>query len=527
MITVVVPARNAARTIGACIQALKNQDYGSGSFEIIVVDDGSDDDTARLARKAGACVITQEHGGAAVARNTGIWQGSGDLVCFTDADCEPLSNWLTEISAPFADPEVAGCKGTYVTRQRELVARFVQLEYEDKYDLLKQQQAIDFIDTYSAAYRRDVLLANGGFDGRMQFLEDQELSFRLAARGYRMVFQPGAAVFHHHASTIRVYACKKFEIGRWKSQIVRRFPDRAVRDSHTPQVLKIQMLLMAVLLLSALLTVILPRAWPVLSITVAIFLVTTLPFVRKAWPKDRGVAIAAPALLGLRALALGIGYGWGMLNPKTGIASQETTIGGLNFVGKRATDIIGSLIGLSLTLLVSPLIVVAIRLSSPGPILFRQQRVGQGGRTFTMLKFRSMRPDVKQGTSALLDRVQDEPASLKIDDDPRVTPVGRFLRRWSLDELPQFWNVLRGDMSLVGPRPEEPRFVTLYNDWHRRRLSVKPGMTGPMQIHGRADLSLDERVALELSYIDDYSVWRDLVVIAGTVPAVITGKGAR
>ncbi|MGW8319341.1 MAG: sugar transferase, partial [Candidatus Promineifilaceae bacterium] len=184
-------------------------------------------------------------------------------------------------------------------------------------------------------------------------------------------------------------------------------------------------------------------------------------------------------------------------------------------------------IGLSLTLLVSPLIVVAIRLSSPGPILFRQQRVGQGGRTFTMLKFRSMRADVKKGTNVLLDRVQDEPAALKLDGDPRVTRIGRFLRRWSLDELPQFWNVLRGDMSLVGPRPEEPRFVALYNDWHRRRLSVKPGMTGPMQIHGRADLSLDERVALELSYIDDYSVWRDLVIIASTVPAVITGRGAR
>ncbi|MGW8318747.1 MAG: glycosyltransferase, partial [Candidatus Promineifilaceae bacterium] len=222
MITVVVPARNAARTIGACVQALKNQDYGSDSFEIIVVDDGSDDDTARLAREAGACVITQEHGGAAVARNTGIWLGSGELVCFTDADCEPLSNWLTEISAPFADPEVVGCKGTYVTRQRELVARFVQLEYEDKYDLLKQQQVIDFVDTYSAAYRRDVLLANGGFDGRVQYVEDQELSFRLAARGYRMVFQPGAAVYHHHANTIRGYASKKLHIGYWKSQIVRR-----------------------------------------------------------------------------------------------------------------------------------------------------------------------------------------------------------------------------------------------------------------------------------------------------------------
>jgi lipopolysaccharide/colanic/teichoic acid biosynthesis glycosyltransferase len=104
--------------------------------------------------------------------------------------------------------------------------------------------------------------------------------------------------------------------------------------------------------------------------------------------------------------------------------------------------------------------------------------------------------------------------------------VGRFLRRWSLDELPQFWNVLKGDMSLVGPRPEEERVVDHYNDWHRRRLVVKPGMTGPMQINGRADLSLDERVALELDYIEHFSLGCDLLIMTRTLPAILKGRGA-
>ncbi|RLC77247.1 MAG: undecaprenyl-phosphate glucose phosphotransferase, partial [Chloroflexi bacterium] len=114
----------------------------------------------------------------------------------------------------------------------------------------------------------------------------------------------------------------------------------------------------------------------------------------------------------------------------------------------------------------------------------------------------------------------------KRPNDPRVARVGRFLRRWSLDELLQVWNVLKGEMSLVGPRPEEVRIVRLYNDWHRRRLAVKPGITGPMQVSGRGDLPLDERVRLELDYIENYSLWKDMIILLRTIPAVISGRGA-
>src|SRR5690606_35810330 len=140
---------------------------------------------------------------------------------------------LEQILQPFSSPEVAGCKGIYATNQRSVVARFVQIEYEDKYDLLHGQRYIDSIDTYSAAYRRDVLAANNGFDESFPYLEDQELSFRLATRGYRMVFQPEAVVYHRHAADALDYFRKKFIIGFWKAQVVRRFPERGVRDSHT------------------------------------------------------------------------------------------------------------------------------------------------------------------------------------------------------------------------------------------------------------------------------------------------------
>ncbi len=321
-LSVVVPAYNAAATIGDCIAALRRQSY-DGPVELIVVDDGSTDDTAALARAAGATVINAPHGHAAAARNAGLRAATGPLICFTDADCAPHPDWLSQISRPFADPDVIGCKGTYATRQRQLVARFVQLEYEDKYDRLRPQATIDFIDTYSCAYRRAVLLANGGFDESIRYVEDQELSFRLAARGYKMVFQESAVVDHLHSATLPAYLRKKANIGLWKMRIIRRFPDRAVRDSHTPQVIKVQMGLAGLLLAAlaaAAVGMLISRTAAIWLLTGAaalalLFLATTLPFARKAWGKDRAVALVAPGLLFGRAVALGWGTLRGILAP--------------------------------------------------------------------------------------------------------------------------------------------------------------------------------------------------------------------
>jgi lipopolysaccharide/colanic/teichoic acid biosynthesis glycosyltransferase/glycosyltransferase involved in cell wall biosynthesis len=524
--SVVVPAYNAGDTISACVHALQQQTIDRARYEVIVVDDGSSDATAGRAAEAGACVVQQPHRKSAAARNTGTRTARAEVVCFTDADCEPRSDWLASLLAGMADPSVAGIKGTYATRQRSLVARFVQLEYEDKYDLLRTKPTIDFIDTYSAAYRRDVLLANDGFDEGFQYVEDQELSFRLAARGYKMVFRPEAVVYHRHSATLASYLRKKFFIAYWKAQVVRRFPERGWRDSHTPQIMKVQMGLMALVLVS--LVSLLLTLWSAvpLALLVAAFLLTTVRFTVKAWRKDRNVALVAPLLLAGRALALGFGYVWGTARPQPGVTGTQSTIGGVQYLAKRTVDVFGGLLGVLLMLALAPPIALAIKLDSPGPVFFRQQRIGQAGRPFTIVKFRSMAEGAEEMLAELLVLEELPEPVFKLTADPRRTRVGRFLRRWSLDELPQFWNVLRGDMSLVGPRPEEARIVAYYSDWHRRRLAIKPGVTGPMQVNGRGDLTLDERVRLELDYIDNYSFRRDLILLARTLPAVFHGEGA-
>ncbi|MDH7487996.1 MAG: glycosyltransferase [Anaerolineae bacterium] len=311
-VSVVIPARNAAATLPACLDALRGQTGSPPRFEVIVVDDGSTDDTATVAEAAGARVVRIAHAGRAAARNRGAEAARGALLLFTDADCVPNPDWVSRLAAPFADASVAGARGVYRTRQRSLVARFVQIEYEDKYRLLKPLQDIDFVDTYSAAYRREVFLANGGFDPSLPFDEDQDFSFRLANRGHRLVFVPDAIVYHRHTESLRAYASKKFRIGFWKAKIVLTHPNKLARDTHTPLSQRVQLVLFY---LTVLLCIIAAAGlasfwWPVaaaLALTA-----TTLPFAVRAARKDALVGVAAPLLLWVRAAALGAGFALGM-----------------------------------------------------------------------------------------------------------------------------------------------------------------------------------------------------------------------
>jgi exopolysaccharide biosynthesis polyprenyl glycosylphosphotransferase len=193
---------------------------------------------------------------------------------------------------------------------------------------------------------------------------------------------------------------------------------------------------------------------------------------------------------------------------------------------KRSFDVCISSLGLLVTAPLFPLIALAIRLDTRGPVIFSQVRAGLDGAPFRMHKFRTMIADAEErlGDVIRLDELR-EPV-FKLSDDPRITRTGRFLRRLSLDELPQLWNVLRGEMSIVGPRPEQVELVARYSPEHRFRLSVKPGMTGPMQVFGRGDLSFHERLAVELDYIENLSLARDLRILASTVPVALKGSGA-
>jgi GT2 family glycosyltransferase len=315
VISVIIPAYNAQDTLAACLAALRSQTVGADSYEIIVVDDGSTDRTAEIARSHGVCLLQQPNAGPAAARNRGAQAARGHILLFTDADCEPSPDWIERLVDPFRDPIVIGVKGVYRTRQRALVARFVQLEYESKYARMARQAQIDFIDTYAAAYRREVFLDNGGFDPafRTASVEDQEFSFRLARQGHRLAFAPRAIVYHHHDVTVTEYWRRKFGIGYWKALLLRRHPERAVTDSHTPQTLKAQIVLLGILCLLFPLALWLSWArWSMLAL-LGLFVLTAFSLLLRVARRDPPVLLVAPCLLAVRSLALGTGLILGTL----------------------------------------------------------------------------------------------------------------------------------------------------------------------------------------------------------------------
>ncbi len=208
------------------------------------------------------------------------------------------------------------------------------------------------------------------------------------------------------------------------------------------------------------------------------------------------------------------------------IGVREITIGSGELLFKRAIDVFISLVGLILLFPLFLLLALLIRLDSPGPVFFTQIRVGKGENLFACYKFRSMCKGADLEKERLLDLNEADGPIFKIRDDPRITRVGRILRRTSLDELPQLFNVLMGHMSIVGPRPAPPSEVQRYQPWHRRRLEVAPGMTGLWQVSGRSQLSFDEMVLLDLYYIENWSPVLDVQIMLRTFPKMITGEGA-
>ena len=198
----------------------------------------------------------------------------------------------------------------------------------------------------------------------------------------------------------------------------------------------------------------------------------------------------------------------------------------IRLLGKRFMDIAISMVVLALALPAMLIIAAVIKLVYGGTVLYRQTRCGLYGRRFTLLKFRTMVEDAEQQQRRLSHLNEMNGPVFKMKQDPRVTPVGRWLRRLSLDELPQLWNVLKGDMSLVGPRPPVPQEVSAYQRWQRRRLSMRPGLTCLWQIQGRNEVDFDRWMELDLEYIDNWSPLLDIKILAKTIPVVLTGRGA-
>lgn len=195
-------------------------------------------------------------------------------------------------------------------------------------------------------------------------------------------------------------------------------------------------------------------------------------------------------------------------------------------ISKRVSDLLGAMAGLVLAVPVMFLVAIAIKLNSPGPVFFRHTRLGKDAQPFGMIKFRSMYQDAAVLQSTLVPDNDIPGPVFKIRSDPRVTPVGKFIRKYSLDELPQLWHVLRGDMSLVGPRPAVPDEVVRYEPWQRERLAARPGLTCTWQVSGRSDIPFEEWVRMDIEYVRARNIWRDLKLLLQTIPAVISGRGA-
>ncbi len=307
MISVVIPAYNVERVIGRCLDALLAQTLTRDQYEIIVVDDGSTDGTGAAARARSVRVLRQENCGAGAARNTGAHAAQGHIVLFLDADSVPDERWIQAMAQLFADREVAGVSGEKKTRQTNWVARFVQAEYDYKYGLIAAHGATDFVDSSTAGYRREIFLANGGFDAAMMEAEDTELSFRLAERGYRLVLARDAVAYHTHPERLGEYLRRKFQYAVWRAVVYRRMPGKVASETRTPPTQKLQVLIAFALVLGVFGAWVWPAfGWGVAAL-LALFVATTVPFMQACWKRDRFIALVAPGVLGLAACAGGAG----------------------------------------------------------------------------------------------------------------------------------------------------------------------------------------------------------------------------
>jgi exopolysaccharide biosynthesis polyprenyl glycosylphosphotransferase len=237
--------------------------------------------------------------------------------------------------------------------------------------------------------------------------------------------------------------------------------------------------------------------------------------------EEEGLVVRIPLFPGSTAIP------GGRLEDFEGILLQSLVYGpdrAIGLVGKRLIDIVGALLALIILAPVFIVVALFVLVRDGRPVIFRQVRVGVRGRPFVIVKFRSMYRDAEARYDEVATMSNTRGAAFKMTDDPRITPWGAVLRKTSIDELPQFLNVLRGEMSIVGPRPAPPREVEAYDVWHRRRLSVKPGITGLWQVEARRAEDFDRRARLDLDYIDRWSLWLDLRIILRTVPAMLQGR---
>jgi glycosyltransferase involved in cell wall biosynthesis len=315
-ITIVVPAKNEESRVGQCLEALATQKLHGMECEVIVVDDGSDDNTARVAARSGARVIRSESRGAAAARNHGIEAASGEIILFTDADCIAGEKWAATMARPIIEGEADGVVGRIASSQRQFMARFIQAELEERYSRMSRQEQIDFVSSGNCGFRRDLIKQNR-FDESFRWAEDLELSFRLAAIGSRMVFVQDAIVEHPHPTKLSAYLRRKFVYASWAPLIYRRHPQKLASDSRTPGYLRWQMVCAALAMVMAPVEILINRSLYFTAGLLGAWTAFSYPIIRSNFRQSPALAILAPfiALLGNLAFLAGTLRGISRLKP--------------------------------------------------------------------------------------------------------------------------------------------------------------------------------------------------------------------
>lgn len=309
-VSVIIPVFNGEATIGDCIIALMTQTYSAGNYEIIVVDDGSTDNTQEILQRYNIRYYHQKNQGPAAARNKGVEMAQGDVVIFTDADCIPGRDWISEMVAPFKSTDVVGVKGAYKSKQTSLWARFAQIEFIERYHILSKHKYIDMVDTYSAAFRKEVFLSLGCFDIAFPFPngEDADLSYRMARLGYKLVFNPKALVWHSgHPDSMLKYARLKFWRGYWRVKVYQKSPTKMVIDTYTPQTLKFQIMFIYITLSGLTLMPFYPSISILVLWSLSFFIILSIPFMRTVLRHNTAIAWLAPIFLVVRAVSIGMG----------------------------------------------------------------------------------------------------------------------------------------------------------------------------------------------------------------------------
>jgi len=311
-ISIVIPARNEGKRIARCLEALRHQSLDSNKYEVIVVDDGSHDNTADVAVCHGARVVRQSGNGASAARNRGIDEARGEIILFTDADCIPDTHWIEKLSAPLAQGDVQGAVGRVTSGQSHWVAAMIQVELNERYSRMGQHERIDFVSSGNCGFRRPLLCSNR-FDESFRWAEDLELSFRLAKGGNRMVFVADALVEHAHPESLFAYLRRKFSYASYAPRIYRLYPNKIFSDSRTPSNLRLQILLVVLAFASAP-VVLLSAFFGFFSLAcLAGAMALTLPACRIATRKSPALGLAAPFFILSGNLAFAAGTFWGMV----------------------------------------------------------------------------------------------------------------------------------------------------------------------------------------------------------------------